>query len=71
MTKTRLGQNKRSMLERDMKNGVLTVRVIMLDTPATEKRDSHEPIETQHKGGNIHHEQTQLTHVKKKGKAPI
>ena len=59
------------MLERDMKNDVSTVRVIMLDTPATSKRDSHEPIETQHVGGNIHHEQTQLTNVKKRVKAPI
>ena len=48
-----------------MENDGIIANVIMLDTPATDKRDSHKPIETKHVGGNIHHEQTQLTHVKK------
>jgi len=53
-----------------MENSESTVNVIMLDTLATDKRDSHEPAETQHVGGNIHHEQTPLSHVKKKVIAP-
>ena len=52
-------------------NGRFTVNVIILDTLYTDKKDSHEPTETQHVGGNIHHEQTSLSHVKKQVMTPI
>ena len=49
---------------KDMENGESAVNIIMLDMLATDKRDPHEPVETQHVGGNIHHEQTPSSHVR-------
>lgn len=56
---------------KDTKSDGFTINVIMLDMLATDKRDSHKPTETQHESGNIHHEQTPLSHVKKQVIAPI
>ena len=54
-----------------MENDESIVNVNMLDILATNKRDPHEPTETQHIGWNIYHEQTPSSHVKKQVIAPI